>query len=67
MKRELTPLEHARERGVTIDWVYRELRLGKIPATRRGRRWIIQIPDLSREGAAQETDCLDSAAALARP
>jgi excisionase family DNA binding protein len=42
-QKEMTPVELARKRGVTIDWIYRELRLGKIPAVRRGRRWLIPV------------------------
>ncbi len=44
-QKEMTPVELARKRGVTIDWIYRELRLGKIPAVRRGRRWLIRVDD----------------------
>jgi len=49
-QKEMTPVELARKRGVTIDWIYRELRLGKIPAVRRGRRWLIPV---DRVGAAR--------------
>jgi excisionase family DNA binding protein len=30
----LTPAEYARRRGVTIDWVYRMIRAGRLPASR---------------------------------
>ncbi len=46
-QKEMTPNELARKRGVTIDWIYRELRLGKIPAVRRGRRWLIPAGQVS--------------------
>jgi excisionase family DNA binding protein len=52
-QKEMTPVELARKRGVTIDWIYRELRLGKIPAVRRGRRWLIPADQVSgRRGVA---------------
>ncbi len=43
MKRKagITPVELARRRGVSLDWIYRQLWLRKIPAVRRGRRWVI--------------------------
>lgn len=30
----MTPLEYAREHGVTIDWVYRLIRVGRLPHVR---------------------------------
>ncbi len=45
-KRELTPIEFAKREGLTLDWVYRQCRLGKYPATLRDvggkKRWGIQ-------------------------
>jgi len=49
-QKEITPNELAKKRDVTIDWIYRELRLGKIPAVRRGGRWF--IPVSGRRGVA---------------
>jgi hypothetical protein len=40
--RELTALEYAKERGVSLDWIYKQARQGKIPGARRiDGRWAI--------------------------
>ena len=45
--RELTALEYARERDVTLDWVYRLARQGKIPGARRiDGQWAIPVEAL---------------------
>jgi excisionase family DNA binding protein len=32
----------AREMGWTVDWVYKQIQAGKIPAEKRGRKWQIK-------------------------
>jgi hypothetical protein len=44
-----TPVELARQRGQTLDWIYRQIRVGKIPAVKRGRQWMIPTPAEKRE------------------
>ena len=43
-KTNVTPVELARQRGQSLDWIYKQLRLGKIRATRLGNRWVIPMP-----------------------
>ena len=43
-KTNITPLELARQRGQSLDWIYRQIRLGKIHAVKQGRQWVIPIP-----------------------
>jgi hypothetical protein len=38
---EMSPLQYAREMDLSLDWVYRQLRLGKIPSRRVDGRWVI--------------------------
>lgn len=46
----LTPAEYARRRGVTIDWVYRTIRAGRLPASRiYGRLFITGEGNASRQ------------------
>jgi hypothetical protein len=40
-KRGLTVLEFAKREGKTLDWIYKQCRLGKLPATLHKGRWII--------------------------
>jgi excisionase family DNA binding protein len=53
-KKEITPLELARQRGCTLNWIYTLLKLGRIPAIRRGRRWIIPAAALNEETLSQK-------------
>jgi len=39
-----TPTELAKKRGVTLDYIYKQLRTGRIPAIRQGKRWLIPMP-----------------------
>lgn len=50
-KKEITPLELARQRGCTLNWIYTQLKLGRIPAIRHGRRWLIPVAALQSEQA----------------
>jgi len=43
-KTNLTPIELARQRGQSLDWIYRQIRVGKIHATRQGNRGVIPMP-----------------------
>jgi excisionase family DNA binding protein len=45
----ITPVELARQRGQTLDWIYRQIRVGKIRAIKRGRQWVIPTPAVKRE------------------
>jgi len=51
-KTNLTPVELARQRGQSLDWIYRQIRVGKIRATRQGNRWVIPMPVSSDRGVA---------------
>ena len=42
-KKELTVLEFAKREGKTLDWIYKQCRLGKLPATLRNGRWAIRV------------------------
>ena len=43
MPKNLTPTETARQMGCTLDWIYRELRSGRLQgAVKIGKHW--QIP-----------------------
>lgn len=39
----MTPNELAIKRGQSIDWIYREIRLGKITAVKEGKKWLIPV------------------------
>lgn len=41
MPRELTIIETARKLGITLDALYRLIYAGRLPARKRGRRWMI--------------------------
>lgn len=51
-----TPIEYSREHGVTLDWVYRLVRTGRLPHVRRfGRLFITgNAAQHSRKGRANE-------------
>jgi hypothetical protein len=51
-KTNITPVELARQRGQTLDWIYRQIRVGKIRATRQGNRWVIPMPVSSERSVA---------------
>lgn len=52
-QRELTALEYARGRDVTLDWVYRLARQGKIPGARRkDGQWAIPVEALHEAARA---------------
>jgi hypothetical protein len=40
-KINITPVQLARQRGQSLDWIYRQIRLGKIPAIKNGKVWVI--------------------------
>ena len=42
-KQELSVLEFAKREGKTLDWIYKQCRLGKLPATLRNGRWMINV------------------------
>jgi excisionase family DNA binding protein len=51
MAKALTPVELARLRGVTLDFIYKQLRTGRIPrATKAGKHWV--IPQTAVKSAA---------------
>ena len=47
-KTKLSVLEYARRQGKTLDWIYKQCRLGKLPATLRNGRWAISVSQASR-------------------
>jgi hypothetical protein len=47
-KTKLSVLEYAKREGKTLDWIYKQCRLGKLPATLRNGRWTISAPQESR-------------------
>jgi len=51
-KENLTPVELARQRGQSLDWIYRQIRVGKIRATRQRNRWVIPVPVADGRGVA---------------
>jgi hypothetical protein len=42
MKKTITAVELARQKGQSLDWIYRQIRVGKIPAIKQGKVWVIQ-------------------------
>jgi predicted DNA-binding transcriptional regulator AlpA len=47
----LSPCDVARKRGCTLDWIYRELRVGKFPGARKvGKRWLIPADAATKKG-----------------
>lgn len=34
--------EYARQKGISVDWVYKQIYAGKIPAEKNGRKWQIK-------------------------
>jgi excisionase family DNA binding protein len=52
MTKEITPAGLARRRGTSLDWIYRQIRAGKIPAVRRGRRLAIPVAALPKQERA---------------
>jgi hypothetical protein len=55
-KREFTALEFAKREGKTLDWIYKQCRLGKLPATLRDGRWVIQDCRCGRQIAAERAE-----------
>jgi excisionase family DNA binding protein len=49
-KATLTPTELAKQRGQSLTWIYTQIRLGKIPATKQGKTWA--IPQTAVKSAA---------------
>ncbi len=49
MTKEISPAGLARQRGTSLDWIYRQIRAGKIPAVRRGRRLAIPVAALPKQ------------------
>jgi hypothetical protein len=47
-EKKLSVLEYAKREGKTLDWIYKQCRLGKLPATLRNGRWTIRITQESR-------------------
>jgi len=45
---EMTPLEYAKHIGVTIGYVYLQLRMGALPARKVMGRWLIQVEQEER-------------------
>lgn len=44
MTKNLTPTETARQMGCTLDWIYRELRAGRLQgAVKAGKHWLIPL------------------------
>jgi excisionase family DNA binding protein len=41
MTKTITPVEYAKQRGLSLDFVYKQLRVGKIPGTKIGKTWAI--------------------------
>jgi excisionase family DNA binding protein len=48
-----TPTELARQRGVGLDWIYKQIRVGKIPAIKEGRVWRV-IPQAAKPVPAEK-------------
>jgi hypothetical protein len=40
-KTNMTPVELARQKGQSLDWIYRQIRVGKIYAIKQGKQWVI--------------------------
>jgi hypothetical protein len=47
-EQEMSVLEFAKREGKTLDWIYKQCRLGRLPATLRNGRWVISVPQESR-------------------
>jgi excisionase family DNA binding protein len=41
MAKPITPVEYARQKGLSLDYVYKQLRVGRIPGTKVGKTWLI--------------------------
>ena len=55
-KKELTVLEFAKSEGKTLDWIYKQCRLGRLPATLRDGRWTIKAQEKTEPQKALELE-----------
>ncbi len=55
MAENLTPSQAARQMGTTLDWVYRELRAGRMRgAVKSGKQWKIPAQVVKERAKARE-------------
>ena len=55
---QISTLEAAKRLGVSIGWLYQLIRVGEIPATKTGRRWMIPTAAIEARRLAQMSGIL---------
>lgn len=47
---EVTALQYAIDKKLSLCWVYMQCRLGRLPARHEGRQWRITVPVVEPDG-----------------